>query len=421
MSQKFHINSAGDVRVCNATLKPCRFGESDHFNDRAEARQAVEARLSQDLGATQTISKKKTIDSNSDRFLSRVRQLAAKESPTPEDLQEIGQAFEKEWSNRLDFNAFDHELSSEEIKTVQTANRALFSLVVNNGGDIPTQTYGPLVDQLNSAVKILPDNVKESIGQLPIFTKTISKATRSRDGYHRTGNIEMSVNAVETISADRIPENAPDGTLIPSEKYKTLREIQHPGSGTRVFVKKGDSTTVQCQWIGVKPKSKGARKIADSAEIYVQGELVTVNSPVYALKDTQFVAASEIGAKKAEDSNEMASIMLHEYCHAVQTRSRILKDEEETMFYKLAGDKTFSYDYGEVIHKGFPNEYMAHSNGRELFTVASEAFLHPSTVDKGFLYGSNRGENADQVRQWITGLWISLSTRGNGPRHRTTR
>jgi hypothetical protein len=57
---------------------------------------------------------------------------------------------------------------------------------------------------------------------------------------------------------------------------------------------------------------------------------------------------------------------------------------------------------------------MAHSNGRELFTVASEGFFHPSTVDKGFLYGSDRGENADQVRQWITGLWISLSTRGNG-------
>lgn len=414
MSQKFHINSAGDVRVCNATLKPCRFGESDHFTDRTEARSEVERRLSEDLGSTPVLTKKKSSNSSSDRFADKLRQLAAKEAPTPEELQEIGQAFEKELHSRLDFNPFDHELSKEEIQNVQNANRSLFSSIVENGGDLPTHTYGPLSSHLNEAVKILPDNVKASIGDLPIFTKTISKATRSRDGYHKMGNVELSVNAHETIQADRIPENAPDGTLIPSEKYKTLREVSHPRSGTRVFVKKGNSTVVESQWIGVKPQSKGARKIADSAQVYVQGEIVTIPSPVYALKDTQYMAGSEIGAKKAADPNEMSSVMLHEYCHAVQLRSKVLKDEEETMFYKLAGDKTFSHDYGEVIHKGFPNEYMAHSNGRELFTVASEGFFHPSTVDKGFFYGSNRGENADQVRQWITGLWISLSARGDG-------
>jgi hypothetical protein len=414
LSQKFHINSAGDVRVCNATLKPCRFGESDHFTDRSEARSEVEKRLSEDLGATSTLTKKKSSDSNSDRFASKIRQLTSKETPTPEELQEIGQAFEKEWTSRIGFNAFDHELTKEEILKVQDFNRDLFASIAQTGGDLLTKTYGPLTTQLNDAVKILPDNVKESIGDLPIFTKTISKGTRSRDGYHKMGNIELSVSAYETIQPDRIPEDAPDGTLIPSEKYKSLREISHPRSGTRVFVKKGNSTVVESQWIGVKPQSKGARKIADSAQIYIQGELVTIPSPVYALKDTQYMAGSEIGAKKAADPNEMSSVMLHEYCHAVQMRSKVLKDEEETMFYKLAGDKTFSHDYGEVIHKGFPNEYMAHSNGRELFTVASEGFFHPSTVDKGFLYGSDRGENADQVRQWITGLWISLSTRGNG-------
>lgn len=364
------------------------------------------------MDASPTLSKKKNSDSGSDRFAAKIRQLVTNDTPTPEDLQKIGQAFEKELVSRLDFNAFDHELSNEEILKVQNFNRAIFSSIVTNGGDIPTHTYGPLASQLNDAVKILPDNVKASIGQLPIFTKTIPKGTRSRDGYHKGGNIEMSAIATETIRPDQIPDKAPDGALIPSEKYKSLREIAHPGSGTRVFIKKGNSTVVECQWIGVKPQSKGARKIADSAEVFVQGELVTIPRPVYALKDTQYMPGSEIGAKKAADPNEMNSVMLHEYCHAIQTRSRILKDEEETMFYKLAGVKTYSHDYGEVIHKGFPNEYMAHSNGRELFTVASEGFFHPSTVDKGFLYGSNRGENADQVRQWITGLWISLNARG---------
>jgi hypothetical protein len=413
MSQKFHINSAGDVRICNATLKSCRFGESDHFTDRTEARKEVENRFSQNLGEIPTVARKTSLKTDSKDFIHSIKDLASKENPTPEDLQEIGQAFEKEWSSRIGFNAFDHELTNEEILKVQSFNRDLFARIAKTGGDIPTKTYGTLTKQLNDAVKILPDNVKDSIGDLPIFTKTLSKSIRSRDGYHKGGTVEITVNAHETIQPDRIPDDAPDGTLIPSEKYKSLREISHPRSGTRVFVKKGSSTVVESQWIGVKPQSKGARKIADSAQVYVQGEIVTIPSPVYALKDTQYMAGSEIGAKKAADPNEMSSVMLHEYCHAIQTRSKLLRDEEETMFDRLAGEKTYSFDYDEVIYKGFPNEYMAHKSGRELFTVASEAFFHPSTVNKGFLYGSNRGENADQIRQWITGLWISLSARSS--------
>lgn len=52
MASKFHINSSGDVRVCNATVRPCKFGEEAHFTDRTEARKAVEKKLEQEHGVT---------------------------------------------------------------------------------------------------------------------------------------------------------------------------------------------------------------------------------------------------------------------------------------------------------------------------------------------------------------------------------
>lgn len=52
MASKFHINSSGDVRVCNATVRPCKFGEEAHFTDRAEARKAVETKLEEEHGVT---------------------------------------------------------------------------------------------------------------------------------------------------------------------------------------------------------------------------------------------------------------------------------------------------------------------------------------------------------------------------------
>ena len=43
MTVKYHVNDNGDVRQCEATTKPCRFSESDHFTDPVEAREHYEA------------------------------------------------------------------------------------------------------------------------------------------------------------------------------------------------------------------------------------------------------------------------------------------------------------------------------------------------------------------------------------------
>lgn len=418
MDQKFHINSAGDVRVCNATTRPCRFSPSDHFTDRVAARQAVEERLSEEMPTTTSLSKKKTRSVKSDeseqqddsQFKSRIAKLTQNKKPSNADLQAIGAVIDDELRSRLDFDPFDHELSDEEIAAVQNANREIFSSLVKNGGDIPTVVNGPFAKKLHDAVRILPDNVKADIGRNPIFTKTVNKNNRI-DGQHRFGQIPQIVKSRTQVYPGMIPEEAPEGALVPFERHHTFRTISEY-TGIRVLAKNSNSGFAEDHWIGEKPKNTKARKIADQAEIYIDGNLVTLNKPVYELYTEEKTMASQITSKKAEDTNEGASVLLHEFCHAVQRRTvgkNILDEAEGTMYDELTyGEKTYDFDYGIIKRKGFPNGYMAHENGEELLPVATEAFFHPSTVNKGFLYGSDRGENADKVRQWVSGLWVSL-------------
>lgn len=61
MASKFHVNGSGDVRPCNASVRPCRFGEADHFENRSEALAAVEKRLSEEHGSSATATKKSTV------------------------------------------------------------------------------------------------------------------------------------------------------------------------------------------------------------------------------------------------------------------------------------------------------------------------------------------------------------------------
>jgi hypothetical protein len=57
MASKFHVNGSGDVRPCNASVRPCRFGEADHFENRSEALAAVEKRLSEEHGSSSSLKK----------------------------------------------------------------------------------------------------------------------------------------------------------------------------------------------------------------------------------------------------------------------------------------------------------------------------------------------------------------------------
>lgn len=93
MEKKFHINDNGDVGVCRAQVKPCRFAPKDnpagnHYSTKAEALEAASKSLSEEgLGEFSTL--KKADYSNSKYELEVIN-----------DVQQEGQQIFNAWMKR---------------------------------------------------------------------------------------------------------------------------------------------------------------------------------------------------------------------------------------------------------------------------------------------------------------------------------
>lgn len=431
-TSKYHINSAGDVRPCNAKKKTCRFGSSDHFTNRDEGIKEVERRLSSENKSNALTGLKKTpkrnesrvdsnrskdgvlnedtVDSKFKKFKEEILSLAAKERPSKDDLILIGEKFDGELQSRLSFNIDSKNLTNEEFAEIQKVNREIFSSLVRNG-DPAKHVEGRFKKQLNEAVAILPNNVKASLDDAPILTKTVSKNNKSRDGYHAIKNLEFRKSATSEINSFNFQDDAPDGSLMPIESM-FASELNSSGTSFSAVIKDGDNrTNLKRVWVGQPLQKKGFKKISETSEVYLNGVKHVLDKPMYSTTDSYFIRGSEIGSKIYHDEEEQKSVLLHEYCHAVQQRSNIVKNEESEMFNSIAGDKTFDWETHEIVHKGFPNGYMGLRGGQELLPVATEGLFYPGRGDRRFFYGDEQGENAKSVRNWVAGFWLSLSQR----------
>lgn len=423
--QKYHINSAGDVRPCNARKKTCRFGSTDHFQDRDEGLREVERRLAEEsesnvLKGVRKKSKAVSVAKNnetksdtSERFAKVRREIldmASKVRPSKDDLIRIGEKFDSEVKSRLSFNIDSDELSNQNFAEIQKVNREVFSSLVKNG-DPAKNVEGRFKKQLNEAVAILPNNVKESLDDAPILTKTVNKTNKSRDGYHVVKNLEFSKPALTSINSFYFQESIPASGVMPLDGI-TPSEINNPGTSFSAAIKDGEKLEgLKRVWIGKPLQKKGFKKISDTSEVYLNGVKHTLDKPMYSTTDSYFITGSEIGSKIYSDEEEQKSVLLHEYCHAVQYRSKVNGFEEKEMFDSIAGEKTFDWETHEIVHKGFPNGYMGLRGGKELLPVATEGVFYPGTGDRRFFYGSDKGENAQKVRNWVTGYWLSMSQR----------
>lgn len=54
---KYHISKNGDVNICKANKRSCRYGEDEHFDNETKAYEKVEEVLSQRFGNVQTLKK----------------------------------------------------------------------------------------------------------------------------------------------------------------------------------------------------------------------------------------------------------------------------------------------------------------------------------------------------------------------------
>lgn len=417
-ADKFHINSNGDVKECKATVRGCRFGgDVEHFTDHAEAIKVAEQRSKEEApDEFGTITRKPqkfaenkepTVD---EKFKQLILEKASQRGLTAQGLQDVGAIFESEFERRLSFNPWDHKLSQEELNEIESVNRELFSSLVTNGGDMPAKATGPVSKKLNEAVKILPDNVKSSLKDYPINTKYVHGNTKRHAGLSSMGSFETLVPSIHKIhETNPVPADAPENAIIPIDKYPMVSDIHNPNSAQRMYIKKGDGPEYETRWVGESMGRKGFKKISNTAEVFINGELVTVNKPVYSMADRMYQYGAEISVSRGTPENEQ-SILLHEYCHTVQYISKISpKRQEQEMFEHIAKNKDFSDKYNVNYYTGFPDDYMGAASKAELLPMATEGLFSASVPTRGFFYGSDRGENAHKVRRWVTGLWLSLA------------
>lgn len=412
--KKFHINANGDVKPCNASVRACRFSDAEHFESRSEAALYAEKRLSEQYSQQSSISFKKN-----SAFKKKIDEaLEQNKNVSSESLINIGKVFDNELQNRLDFDIYG-ELSNEDFRTIENETHKLMGEIMDIGGSLKNDLYGTMSDKLNKAVSVLPNSVKDSLKNTKILAKSIRKDAGDRDGQH-AGNARFS--AVEKSEGKKVSEyvlnmtkDLPDGTLY-MDDVVWIRDLEDNYWGSKAFIKREGTDIHDEIWIGkpIKGSKNVGKKISGKAKVFINGKMMEIDQPVYEYQYETAYRGSVISAKKSSFESDQNSVLLHEYVHLVQMNDYTSSEPE--MFNKLRETDAPKYNssLGDACYDGFPDEYMGLYNGRELLTRASEGLYYPSAHSSQFLYGKNRGKNADQVRQWIAGYWLNKDRSSKG-------
>lgn len=296
---KFHINGNGDVKPCNASVRACRFSDAEHFDNRQEALISAEKRLSEQYSQVSSTTLKKNSD-----FKKRIDEvLEQNKSVSPESLIRIGEIFDNELQNRLEFDIYG-DLSNDDLQKIEKETHKLMSEIMDIGAPLKNDVYGSMSNKLNEAVSVLPNSVKDSLKNTKILAKSIRKDAMDRDGQHM-GNARFRVDMKS--KGRKVSEfekedtrNLPDGAVY-IKGCVLNSEITDPSSETRAMVKREGSDIYDEVWIGGKGKEKHiGKKLSNTTEIYVNGRLMNLDKPMYEVKDSYTFTGSVISAKKTD-------------------------------------------------------------------------------------------------------------------------
>lgn len=419
---KYHVNSKGDVLPCKAQKRACRFVEEEHFNTLEEGQKYVEEKLAKEYTTTSTLTKRKDAKEkeqpNNNPDTNTIKQKIHKQffdntddrekAFAPETLMSIGKVVEEELQKRLSFN-INEKLTEDDYKTLEKETHKLMSELTDNGASLSNPLYGSMTKDLNKAVSVLPNSVKKNVENTPIFVKALRKDNSQFDGMHSgnkkfniyTTDYKEKIGSFEKEDTQNIPHGA---TYI--KDFMTSSDMNSPYFGIRAKIKDENSDEYKVVWIGYSPSPKTTgKKLSDTSEVYVNGKLTKLDKPTYEYKVGMTKTGSVINVKKIPFENSRNSVLLHEYTHLVQMHD--YSGAEEKMFNNLReSDKpVHAAELDDSVFEGFPDTYMGLYNGRELLTRATEGLYYPSASP--YLYSDRQGKNADKVRQWVMGYWLS--------------
>lgn len=421
----FHINGSDEVKPCKAEKRTCRFAKDKHFDNEQEALSYVEEKLGKKYDETPSLKKNArrtaqlhNTDNNNQEKTQQLQQsiqsiLSSNNTIhySPDVLIKAGKLVDDELAKRLPFDHTSQQLSQEDLETIRSVTHSLMKDLTNNGGALKNKIYGSMGKELNRAVAVLPNAVKERLSDTPILVKASRKDNRQFVGQHSPNKL-FSVKQVsqeeeiKQLYADDLKDAEVGDVYLPN--FELLQDMKNNSYGSVAWMKTNDGVAKRV-WMGKRSAQACGKKIKTIDTLRMSSPTVQ-NLPetldVYEYKTEHNVRGSEILVKKTDIVNAQNSVLLHEYTHLVQQHDARMTELE--MFNKLA-DKSEEHDYGngDGYYKGFPDDYMGLRNGRELLTRATEGLYEPT--EAGYFYGANRGENADEVRQWIMGYWLSKS------------
>lgn len=409
---KYHINAAGEVKPCQANKRACRYGEEVHFATQEEAQAQSEKLLSASHSPLQSRRREDPAASERQRvFRERLTTLLQDPSTGVKALTEVGRLVEEELQARLPFNMDEDDLTLEQYKEIEKANRTLLSELTPTGAPLPNVIHGTQAKNLQTAVSFLPNSIK-NFHREPLITKTVRSDNAQHWGrYEGLGSMEVTMMAKSESNEldDETYAHVPDGVLYKSSAFLES-DLHEPHFSFRASIRMRGAKEVQDVWVGT-PRDGRAKKLSDSCQIEHRGRIITVQKPVYALRDRKTLYGPVIKAVKGEGAPESfqrnQSILLHEYVHFIQDKTHALPFSDTDLYFPMSREEPPTKT--SQNKSAFPHDYMNTTGGLEFITVASEGLFYSGAGQRNtFLYGQAKGNNAARVRQWTWGYWLKL-------------
>lgn len=405
-----HLSDDGVLRDCRAKDGNC---PKQHFETIAEYEATVEAEYEQ--RKFQGVSKGKAGVVNAGVLKLLYSDLCQQGSLNLADTIRLGEVFNSGVAGRLSFDPNtvpSGKLSEKQYGEIRDAVRGLYRELGSSGGVLKNEVSGTakMVKSFNDAISVLPDSVKNSYSDMPVVLKSVPK-TAGFNGKFSTGVVEV----VSCESSFDVPDFYADdwGSLQPGE-FHTLSmsvsdvDFMDEEYSGRLY-RKSEDGTAEVLWVGDKaPKAKSKKLGEDRVVISSNGYKSDVGLRTISRVSSSVMQNSIIVQAKSDVPD---SVFIHEFAHGVEHFNDGIDSDSYRMYRKFAdvGESYYDESYGVKSITGLPNAYMGASGGVEFFTKATEGFFCPDSPENGFFYGSDRVASSDEIKNWVTGVWVSLA------------
>lgn len=419
---KYHISpDTQRPNICKANKQGCKFGDNiPHFDNKQEAREYVQNKLAQTssiLTSSKKLPPKNELPNSKnlrvENLKNHIQELLNENTVTLNSLDKIGTLVDNEIMTRLSFDPneiMQKDISQEQYDEIENVNRQVVAELVSCSQGSNRVVHGARAKDLEKTITILPDGAKRLVSDDPIEAKTISRGS-ILGGSYQSSVVNAVIPLVEEVSPYHDPgDSIEEGQFFNNSDVLPI-DIQENNVQSFRIMKKGSNNQYLC---GKKP-SKG-KKVEDSIEVYINGEKMVINKPVYQMFTQEQERRSILTIPKA-DSPITKSTIIHEYSHAIQHGYYKHTDNNETsaldseMYESLKGESFYSESYSIESYKGFPDDYMG-SSYRELFPMSTEGLFNPSSDHRGYFYGKDKHKNSDKIKNWTIGFWLHLDNIG---------